>query len=108
MYVKKFTTFYPIFKKDAHKRKLVPFFCLTVYIVSQRLATQSNFECRDHSCTCNFRRLVNRFSLHSNSHSHRQCRRTADNSVSNKLTPSVANRLLDIDVDCPPTFSVYS
>jgi len=31
MYVKKLTSFYEVIKKEAHKRKLVPFFCLLVY-----------------------------------------------------------------------------
>ena len=34
MYVKKFTSFCQVLKKDAHQRKLVPVFCLTVYILS--------------------------------------------------------------------------
>ena len=44
MYVKKFPRFLSSIKRDAHKRKLVPFFCLTAYRPTLSQPTEHAFK----------------------------------------------------------------
>ena len=51
MYVKKITSFCPVLKKDAQKRKLVSFFCLAVYNSHKTVPVYRAYSRRIRTCT---------------------------------------------------------